>query len=212
MIKTIIFDFDGVLVESAEIKTQAFRELFSKWSDKVDEIVAYHIRNMGISRYIKFQHIYEHILNKLYSEDIGRNLSTQFSEIVLDKIKRAPLVNGTKEFLERNYQKYLLFIASGTPQDELEEIVSYKHLGKYFKGIFGSPKKKLSIISSIKRKYYLKHNEMVFIGDAESDLEAADDAGIYFVLRQSAGNDIAGNRYKIMDMTQLEEIIMEIEK
>ena len=42
MIKAIIFDFDGVLVESTQIKTEAFRNLFSKWPDKVDEMVRYH--------------------------------------------------------------------------------------------------------------------------------------------------------------------------
>ena len=212
MIKAIIFDFDGVLVESAEIKSQAFRELFSKWSDKVDAIVAYHKSNMGVSRYVKFQYIYEEILNKPYSEGIGRDLSTQFSEIVLDKIKGAPLVNGTKEFLEMNYQKYLLFISSGTPQDELDDIVSYKNIEKYFKNIFGSPMTKQNSIGIIKRKYYLECDEMVFVGDADSDKEAADNAGIHFVLRRDAGDGTASNRYTIKDLAQLEEIIMEIEK
>ena len=61
MIKAIIFDFDGVLVESAEIKTEAFRQLFSSFPDKVHEIVEYHKRNMGISRYVKFRYFYENI-------------------------------------------------------------------------------------------------------------------------------------------------------
>jgi len=212
VIKAIIFDFDGVLVESAEIKTQAFRELFSKCPDKVDEIVVYHKRNMGISRYVKFQYIYEHILNRSYSEGIGRELGAQFSEIVLDKVKKTALVNGTKEFLERNNKKYLLFIASGTPKDELEDIVSSKHLEKYFKGIFGSPTTKQSIIGAIEKKYYLKCDEIVFIGDAESDQEAANDAGVHFVLRQNLRNAIADNGYRIADLTQLEKTIMEIER
>lgn len=36
MIKTIVFDFDGVLVESVEVKTQAFAALFK---DKKPEIL-----------------------------------------------------------------------------------------------------------------------------------------------------------------------------
>ena len=50
MIKAIIFDFDGVLVESAEIKTKAFEMLFSDYPDTIDDIVQYHKKNMGISR------------------------------------------------------------------------------------------------------------------------------------------------------------------
>jgi len=212
MIKAIMFDFDGVLVESAEIKTDAFRGLFSKQLDKVDEIVAYHERNMGISRYIKFQYIYENILNIPYYEDVGKELGARFSEIVLDKIKKAPLVNGAKEFLENNHQDYLLFIASGTPQDELDNIVSSKKLAKYFKGIFGSPMTKQKSIEMVKSKYNLKDDEIVFIGDAESDREAAFSTGIHFVLRHNLRNRLEENGYNIKDLSQLEETIMEIER
>ncbi|GAF78578.1 unnamed protein product, partial [marine sediment metagenome] len=34
MIKAIIFDFDGVIVESSDIKTEAFRELFQDYPQK----------------------------------------------------------------------------------------------------------------------------------------------------------------------------------
>ena len=33
MIKGIIFDFDGVIVESVSVKTDAFAELYSKYND-----------------------------------------------------------------------------------------------------------------------------------------------------------------------------------
>ena len=64
MLKAIFFDFDGVIVESAGIKTEAFRKLFSNYPDQVDEIVDYHKANAGISRYDKFDYIYEKILKQ----------------------------------------------------------------------------------------------------------------------------------------------------
>ena len=39
MIKTVILDFDGVIVESVDIKTQAFKEIFGEYHDKLDEII-----------------------------------------------------------------------------------------------------------------------------------------------------------------------------
>jgi beta-phosphoglucomutase-like phosphatase (HAD superfamily) len=64
MIKAIIFDLDGVLIESAEIKTDAFRMLFADYPDRLPEIIAYHQRNAGISRYNKFRYFYEKILGQ----------------------------------------------------------------------------------------------------------------------------------------------------
>jgi beta-phosphoglucomutase-like phosphatase (HAD superfamily) len=57
MIETIIFDFDGVILESVTVKTEAFRELFSSEPDCPDEIVEFHKRNGGMSRYDKFRHV-----------------------------------------------------------------------------------------------------------------------------------------------------------
>lgn len=58
MIEVIILDFDGVVVESVDIKTEAFRELFQEY-ENVDDIVQYHLQNNAISRFIKFKYIYE---------------------------------------------------------------------------------------------------------------------------------------------------------
>lgn len=212
MIKAIIFDFDGVLIESAGIKTEAFRRLLSKWNDKVDEIVSYHIKNMGISRYVKFRYFYENIINETYSDEIEAELGARFSEIVLDEIKKAPLVNGTKDFLGQNYQKYLFFIASGTPQEELNDIVSFRGLEKYFNGVYGTPATKTEIVEMILKRNCLERNQVVFVGDAESDKMAAGESGIPFILRTTTDNGDIPSLYKIRDLTQLNDIIMEIGK
>ena len=212
MIKTIIFDFDGVLVESTHIKTEAFRRLFSKWPNKINEIVSYHLRNMGISRYVKFKHFYENILKVPYSDEIGLELGKQFSDIVLDEINRASFIKGTKEFLEKNFQKYSFFIASGTPQLELDSIVSFKGLSKYFNGIFGAPATKTEIVGNILKRYNLSNNQVVFVGDAESDKKAAEKTGIHFILRITHENNllVTSPKSKIQDLTQLKDKIEEM--
>lgn len=212
MIKAIIFDFDGVLIESAQIKTDAFRKLFSAWKKNVDEIVNYHIQHTGISRFVKFRYIYENILNEPYSEEIGIRLGSQFSEIVLDEIKNAPFVKGTEEFLNQNYQERLCFIASGTPQEELNDIVSSRNLFKYFRGVFGTPPTKAEIVETILKKYSINREDVIFIGDAESDKKAAADTGIKFILRNTPENFGLSCMYKINDLTQLNKMIEVIKR
>ena len=58
-LKAIFFDFDGVLVESVDIKTRAFSKLFEReGEDVVKKVIDYHIDNGGVSRYEKFRYIY----------------------------------------------------------------------------------------------------------------------------------------------------------
>jgi phosphoglycolate phosphatase-like HAD superfamily hydrolase len=210
MIKAVIFDFDGVLIESAAIKTEAFRDVFSRWPDKVDEIVTYHIKNMGISRFVKFRYFYENILNEPYSEAIGVEMGRQFSEIVANKVKRAPFVSGAKEFIEMNFEKHFLFIASGTPEEELLDIISSKGINKYFRGIYGAPASKHDIIMKTLEAFHLQRQDAIFVGDAESDQVAAQSAGLRFILRQTSENAYVESTIRIPDMTHLTKVIRDL--
>jgi phosphoglycolate phosphatase-like HAD superfamily hydrolase len=214
MIKAIIFDFDGVLVESTHIKTKAFRKLFSRWPGNADEGVDFHLKNMGISRYIKFKYFYENIIRERYSDEVGLKLGSEFSDIVLDEIKIAPFVRGVKTFLDHYHSKYSFYIASGTPDEELSEIASFKKIDRYFDGIFGSSMTKSEIVNNILRTDSLKNNMVVFVGDAVSDKQAAEDTGVHFVLRVTQDNpDLrSACRYEISDLTELEGRIKEIGK
>ena len=69
MIKAIIFDLDGVIAESADIKTEAFKELIADYPKKIDEIINYHLVSAGISRYVKLLNIHELILGKDLPKD-----------------------------------------------------------------------------------------------------------------------------------------------
>ncbi len=208
MIKAIIFDFDGVIVESADIKTEAFRKLFSSYPDKVDRIVNHHLENMGISRYVKFRYIFENILHKELTQNEEAQLGERFSQIVLGEILKAPFVAGVLDFFKNCDGRYQLFIASGTPQDELDHVVLKRGLKDYFRGIYGSPRQKLDIIESILRQNNILQNEAVFVGDAESDLIAAKETGIYFIARISADNgDLLNCDFKIRDLFDLKDLV-----
>jgi beta-phosphoglucomutase-like phosphatase (HAD superfamily) len=50
-VQAVIFDFDGVIVESMDIKTQAFVELFRDHPEHHETIVRLHLENGGMSRY-----------------------------------------------------------------------------------------------------------------------------------------------------------------
>ncbi|MBF0479332.1 MAG: HAD family hydrolase [Candidatus Omnitrophica bacterium] len=189
MIKAVIFDFDGVIVESAHIKTAAFRQLFSAWpSQLAEQGVAHHLKNTGITRFVKFRYFYEHILKETYTADIEKELSSKFEQIVFEQVVSAPLVKGAEEFLKQHKSQYKFFIASGTPDSELQLIVRQKGLSNYFERIHGAPATKDKIIRSIMADFHYGLNEVVFIGDGESDLKAAQATGVKFIFRVTKEN------------------------
>ena len=88
MIKAIILDFDGVILESCEIKTQAFRKLFEDYPEHVNTIVKYHRHHGGVSRYKKITYFYNNILKQPLNDEKLEELGKRFSRLVLDEVKR----------------------------------------------------------------------------------------------------------------------------
>ena len=55
-IKAIIFDYDGVIAESVNVKTEAFAEMYKPYGESIlKKVVSHHEANGGISRFEKFR-------------------------------------------------------------------------------------------------------------------------------------------------------------
>src|SRR5262245_52729753 len=101
MIKAIIFDFDGVIAESVDIKTEAFRELFREYPDHMEEFIQYQLRNGGVSRFEKIKHFYRRYLNKEITSAELNELCLKYSQLVVDKVISAAWVEGALDLLEK---------------------------------------------------------------------------------------------------------------
>lgn len=169
------FDFDGVITDSVDIKTQAFAELFSSYGKAVgDKVMEYHTDNGGISRYEKFKYYYAVLLNKKINQAIIRRLDRRFSQIVIKKVVSANYIKGAIEFiraLRRNNKPS--FIITATPDKEIKRIIELKKIGGLFRDIAGSPRKKTESLSYLLGKHKINPRTAVYFGDAKSDYESA---------------------------------------
>ena len=180
--KAIIFDFDGVLVDSVHIKALAFAKLYeSHGDDVVNKVVQFHEKNGGVTRDQKFKHYHKNYLGKTLSDGELDELCQHFSCIVEDEVTKAPWINGAKSFLEKNYKKFKLFIASATPQDELIRIVKNRSMNSFFHNIYCAPKSKIQNIAKIISENNYDRTEIIMIGDAVSDYQGAIANGIDFI-------------------------------
>ena len=211
MIKCIIFDFDGVILESVDVKTKAFKALFSKYPQKVDEIIKFHLDNGGMSRFDKFRYIYKNILKKELNAEEFNKLCRKFSKLVLEKVISSSFVKGIKDFLDIYKSQYAMFIISATPDKEIKFIVRRKSINKYFSGVFGSPMTKVDSIKEILRQRRYKPQEVVFIGDSHNDLKAAKHTKVFFIARKTGNHAVwlknKGIRAKIKDFSNKNKIL-----
>jgi phosphoglycolate phosphatase-like HAD superfamily hydrolase len=182
MIKNIIFDFDGVILDSIPIKTEAFIEIFKEYNKGlVDKLIEYHIENGGISRYEKIRYFFNELVKLPVDENIITHLADQYSNLTKKKLSdKKYLINDTISFVHNNYQKYNMHIASGADESDLHYICNSLNISKYFISINGSPTEKKVIVENILNTYNYEKDETVLIGDSKNDLEAAKRNNIEF--------------------------------
>jgi len=178
----LIFDFDGVLVDSVEVKTQAFASLYASYGPEiVAQVVAYHLANGGMSRHRKFRYFHETLLGVSLSPEEEARLADEFSLLVEEAVVAAPWVAGAREFLFVHQALLPLFVASGTPDEELKRILKKRNMMPLFQGVYGSPAEKGEILRSIVTHGNFDPTRVLMIGDAWADWEGALAANISFL-------------------------------
>jgi len=178
-----IFDFDGVLVDSVEIKTEAFSALYASYGDEVvKRVITHHRKNGGMSRFDKIRHYHSNFLDEKLSDANVIEISNIFSSLVVEKVVAAREIPGASMFLDQHCTSdSCCILNSATPAIEVNKIVERRNLGKYFQGIYGSPDSKIQNIEAASGLFNIDMDEAVFFGDAKSDFEAALHYGIDFI-------------------------------
>lgn len=173
-ISAFFLDFDGVIVESTTIKTQAFYDLFLPYGSNIaKKALNFHLQNQGINRLHKFVYIGKNFINKNFTEPELKVLSDEFSKLVFQKVTEAPLVLGVQGFLQNKYLDIPKFVLSATPHEELIDICNHKELLPFFQEVHGGPRSKTEIGNLLLEKYSLSPKEVIFIGDSVQDYKAA---------------------------------------
>lgn len=210
-IKNIFFDFDGVIAESVSAKTEAFRELYLPYGKEVaSKVVDHHIHHGGVSRFEKFKIYHNTFLGRDITEEQIQELAKEFSNLVLEKVINSEEVKGANEFIKKYSDTLNLWIITGTPTDEMKIIAKARNLDSYFIELYGSPKNKKHWTEFIIEKHDLKRDEIIFLGDATTDYDAAVFSKTHFALRVHEENlevfkDYTGWRFN--DFTELDTLL-----
>jgi D-3-phosphoglycerate dehydrogenase len=207
-LKTFIFDFDGVILDSISCKTEAFYQIYLKYGKEIaDKVKQFHIKNGGMSRFEKFKYWHENYLNTKISDKEINDLSNKLSNIVFEKVVRSKQIEGSFEFIRKHSKNYNFFIVSGTPHEEIKKIAKDIKIEKYFIEILGSPTSKDQWCRHLLKKYKLEPSQTIFLGDAISDFNAAKISKFHFALRIDENNkDLFQTKDVKIDFNNFEEL------
>lgn len=177
---TLIFDCDGVVLDSNKVKTESFYKAALSYGERAaDELVEYHVANGGVSRYKKFSYFLDHIVEKP-SEAALKELLADYAANVQAGLQNCVIAPALERLRNRTPHSRWL-IVSGGDQAELREIFQMRGISDWFDaGIFGSPDTKEDIlIRELENGNIL--TPALFIGDSKYDFKAAKFVGLDFV-------------------------------
>ena len=180
--EAVFWDFDGVILDSVNVKTKAFAQMFRKYGPEAEKaVIAYHLAHGGISRYKKFRYYYEEILEIPITENELTKLGKEFSKLVLKKVIDSPYIQGALECLKSlKAEKVPSYIVSGTPEIEINHIVDVKSLRFFFEEVHGAPRTKITMLKDILSRKRYHPQSCLYLGDAMTDYEAAISARVFF--------------------------------
>lgn len=205
-INLVVFDCDGVLLDTMRAKIGAF----SRWVPEAhlehrDAFMERVMSGFGKSRVRHIRSFYEEILKQPISEPFLEAEVERFAAICEPLCATARWREGSREFVSQCRQNGIpTYVLSGTPQAELEAMLSSNGAAGLFDTIIGSPPAKPESLDRILAETGVPAQRAVFIGDAEADRLAAAHARVHFVYFPSEANRPEGPLpTEVSDLRQL---------
>ena len=192
MIKNIIFDFDGVLVDSETIVLRAFSKYMQECRIKINEKELVNL--VGKPTVVVID-----ILSEKYSPEVKKKFSDDIMNIASNIYKKElKKIVGVEEFLEKS--KHNLYIGSNSLKDRILDGLKRVGLEKFFNSnqiysldLVDNPKPHPDIYLKAVNDNDLIIDETIIIEDSVVGVQAGQDANVK-VIGLTAGGHWNKNR------------------
>lgn len=201
MIKAIIFDIDGVLLDSYEATYLYYQRLGKLLNLKFPSKADFHKRFY----YQPTREMFRILNNIKDMAGLDRKLIKARGKVT-SHIQLEKLIEGSMETLQALHKKYKLGLATSRSRPGLERYLKFSKTKKFFKAIVGlehvknhKPHPEPLLLAAKKLK--VKPSEAVYVGDAPTDLLAARAAGMKIIIYGS--KKVSGADARIFHLNQL---------
>jgi phosphoglycolate phosphatase len=181
-VQAIIFDFDGVILDSAGIKLDAYATIYAGEDPvRVAELMRHAHLHGGTTRRTKFAHYERALFGRSGDPESVELLSQRYTQLVLGAVLRSAFIAGAQALLAAAKGKVDMHVVSGTPDEELRLVIAERGLKPFFKTVWGAPVTKVEAFGRILRDHRYEAARVVAIGDSMTECWAAQELGIPFL-------------------------------
>lgn len=181
--KTIVFDCDGVVLNSNKTKVNAYFAVAKRMGGTDEEaqaLVEHHVQKGSFPRNGKIEYYLKNIKKHSITPELMQAYMHAFDEILdetLMECEVAPALHAIKKATVNS--RWMLL--SGGDQAELRRIFERRHLSPLFEaGIFGGPDIKDTVLAREKANGNIQMPAL-FLGDSKYDHQAATKARLDFI-------------------------------
>jgi phosphoglycolate phosphatase-like HAD superfamily hydrolase len=182
MIRVVVFDFDGTLVDSNRIKADCLIRTVEHLEGGPALISA--VSKLGGDRFAIFDEFSRRYFGKTSPRDVpasAKSLVSRYSECCYRGIAAASERRGARQTLSILYRRgYRLWVLSATPVTHLRELLHRRGLDRWLNGALGSPMSKVDGLKLILRQERVQRSELVMVGDGFDDEAAASAVKVRF--------------------------------
>lgn len=213
-VKFILFDLDGVLLDSLNLKGEVFIEVFSSYSQFSSKIMQYHLANGGVTRRRKIEYIYKLVTESTPNEETLDALTVKFSNILNSRLSDIKLFPGASQVLASlTKMGFKLFSISSMPTIEAESILQNLEIKKFFSGILDTSSGKIAAVSKFIQGNSILNNNIIYIGDSREDFICAKTFDLTFILVNNDNfEEVDRNIIKIQTLKELTSAVLLLEK
>ncbi|HXN44488.1 MAG TPA: HAD family hydrolase [Xanthobacteraceae bacterium] len=209
MIRLVLFDFDGTLVDSNALKQACMRATVADLPGGLAALAR--ARRLGGNRYTLFAEVARLLDSSGEPGAIarrGRALAAAYTRCCARAIAAAPERRGARAALAALKARGIrIWLNSATPHRDLLAIVRGRGLLPWLDGVLGGPASKTANLRAALAAERLAPRQALMVGDGPDDLEAARALGTLFVAI-TAENRLAGKgRFAMRDLARLPALI-----
>jgi phosphoglycolate phosphatase len=210
-IRCVVFDFDGVLIDSNRVKRRAYYDVF--YGSGVPEVVV----SRCLARHADGDR--REVITAIVmagragepAEPLVERYLVAYATQCDAEIPQCAEQPGAGSVLAALAGARPLYINSATPVEPLERYIAQRGWKSYFRGVLGRPRTKAENFAMIRALEHVDGDAMLFIGDHESDAAAARAAGCRFVGVRSDTSDFDARVDVLESLAALPRYIAQLE-
>jgi phosphoglycolate phosphatase len=182
--EVVVFDCDGVLLDSNNLKMTCMRAALGEFSSQlVEQFLDEFRETFGRSRREHFAALFRDYLGRTDDfDEFYRHYAGLYAKLLAERYGGVPLCRNAGSLVRSLHADGVrLYVVTGTRSAEAVRVLAEKGLLPCFRAVLGGEEPKAARLAAVLRQTSAPPGRAILVGDAKQDLAAARQAGVEFL-------------------------------